>query len=194
MERDVKSGKIKAVRPRRRDLLMTMLAPLLLPGAALAQSKPPVVRTKSASTVHFRVDVPEKDWRLVSGGINTLGIIVHKDGAAAVLVEHEALQIALKPEEVDATFADLEASTIKERETTGTGFTSRVEKGGATQRAVVDFQRRSPSGLEQVRLFVLVNGKHLYRLVCVAPAAQFKTFEPAFQAVASSFTPLDPPA
>ena len=184
---------MKTVRPRRRDLLMTLLAPMLVPGVALAQSRS-AVKTRSQSTVHFRVDVPEKDWRLVSGGINTLGIIVHKDGAAAVLVEHEALQIALKPEEVDATFADLEASTIKERELTGTGFTSRVDKGGATQRAVVDFQRRASAGLEQVRLFVLVNGKHLYRLVCVAPAAQFKNFEPAFQAVASSFTPLDPPS
>jgi hypothetical protein len=167
-----------------------MLAPLVASRVVAAQSRP-AVRTKPVSTVHFRVDMPQKDWRLLPGGINTLGSLAHKDGTAAIVIEHEPLQIALKPEEVDATFVDLETTTIKEREITGTGFTSRVDRSGSP-RAVIDFQRRSPGGPEQVRVFVLVNGKHLYRIACVAPASQFSRYEPVFQVVSSSFTPLDP--
>jgi predicted Zn-dependent protease len=58
---------------------------------------------------------------------------------------------------------------------------------------VVDFQRRARDGAEQVRVFVLVEGKHLYRLICVAPASQFSKYAPVFQVVCGSFTPLDSP-
>ena len=175
-----------AFRLRRRDLLGAMLAPLLAARAVLAQSP---VRMRPASTTHFRIGVPEKDWRLLSAGLDTLGGVVHKDGAAAIIIEHELLQIALAPEEVDATFVELELATIKERETTGSGFTSRLDAAGR-RRAVVDFQRRGGDGAEQVRVFVVVEGKHLYRLVCVAPASQFARHAAVFQAVCGSFTPL----
>jgi hypothetical protein len=188
----VKAAKVSARGLRRRDLLAVMLAPAAVATAALAQSRPQTVKTRPVSTVHFRIDAPEKDWRLLPGGINTLGALSHKDGAAVIVIEHEMLQIALKPEEVDGTFIEIEAATIKERQITGTGFTSRVDT--RAHRAVIDFQRRSPGGAEQVRVIVLVNGKHLYRLVCVAPAKQFARFEPVFQTVAASFTPLDPTA
>lgn len=177
-------------RLRRRDLLAAVLAPVMASTLVSAQS---AVRTRPVSTAQFRVGVPEKDWRLLSGGLNTLGSIVHKDGAAAIFIEHELLQIALAPEEIDATFVEFELATIKERETTGTGFTARVDPAGR-RRAVVDFQRGGRDGAEQVRVFVVVQGKHLYRLVCVAPVSQFARQAQVFQAVCDSFTPLVKPA
>jgi hypothetical protein len=178
-------------RLRRRDLLATMLAPMVASSSIFAQPK--AVRMRPVSTVHFRIGVPEKDWRLQSGGLNTLGSVVHKDGAAAIVIEHELLQIALAPEEVDATFVEFELATIKERATTGTGFTSRIDPS-ARRRAIIDFQRRGRDGAEQVRVFVVVEGKHLYRLVCSAPAGKFARHAPVFEAVCASFTPLDSPS
>jgi hypothetical protein len=176
-------------RLRRRDLLASMLVPVAS-AAVAAQS---AVRTRTTATTHFRIEVPEKDWRLLSAGINTLACLIHKDDTASIVIEYELLQIALRPEEVDANFADLEMTTIREREMSSTGFTSRVDTAGR-RRAVVDFQRRAPGGAEQVRVFVVVQGKQLYRLVCVAPASQFAKFAPVFQTVCGSFTPLDAPA
>lgn len=177
-------------RLRRRDLLASMLGPVVSAAVVAAQSP---VRTRPTSTAHFRIDLPEKDWRLLSAGINTLACVIHKDDAASIVIEYELLQIALRPEEVDANFADLEMTTIREREMTGTAFASRVDTAGR-RRAIVDFQRRTPAGPEQVRVFVVVQGKQLYRLVCVAPASQFSKFAPVFQTVCGSFTPLDAPA
>jgi hypothetical protein len=186
----VTAATISAFRLRRRDLLATILAPVIASRVVSGQS---AVRTRVLSTAHFRVAVPEKDWRLLSAGLNTFGSIVHKDGAAAIVIEHELLQIALAPEEINATFLEFEVSTVKERETTGSGVTGRVDPAGR-RRAIIDFQRRGNDGAEQVRVVVVVQGKHLYRLVCVAPAAQFARYAPTFQAVCDSFASIDAPA
>jgi hypothetical protein len=186
----VRAARTSAFRLRRRDLLAAMLAPVITSRLVSGQS---AVRTRPVSTAHFRVGMPEKDWRLLPAGLNTLGSVVHKDGAAAIVIEHELLQIALAAEEVDATFVEFEVAAIKERETAGSGFTARVDPSGR-KRAIVDFQRRGSDGAEQVKVFVVVQGKHLYRLVCVAPAGQFARHAPVFQAVCDSFTPLDAPS
>jgi hypothetical protein len=178
-------------RLRRRDLLTTIVAPIIASRGVLAQSGS-TVRTRPVSTRHFRIDMPEKDWRLLPGGLDTLGIIVHKDQAAGIVIEHELLQIALAPEEINATFVEFELATIRERETTGSGFSSRIDPAGR-RRAVIDFQRHGRDGAEQVRVFVIVEGKHLYRLVCVAPASQFARYAPVLQVVCGSFTPIVAP-
>ena len=41
-----------------------------------------------------------------------------------------------------------------------------------------------------ILVFVLLQGRHMYRLVCVAPSDQFARHLPAFQAMCGSFTPL----
>ncbi|MEO7155936.1 MAG: hypothetical protein ABI039_00155 [Vicinamibacterales bacterium] len=186
----MKAATEKALRLRRRDLLATMLAPVVLSGSATAQSGGAAVRTRPATTTHFRIELPEKDWRLLPAGVNTLGCLVHKDDVAAIVIEHELLQITLAPDEVDTNFAELEMATIREREVTGTGFSQRLDQTGR-RRVVVDFQRRASAGPEQVRVFVLVQGQHLYRLVCASPANQFSRYAQVFQVVCASFTPLD---
>ncbi len=189
----MKAATSNAFRLRRRDLCATLLLPVIASTAAMAQSGGAAVRTRPVSTQHFRIGVPEKDWRLMSAGLATLGAVVHKDGAAAIVIEHELLQIALAPEEIDANFVELELATIKERETAGSGFTARVDPDGR-RRVIVEFQRRGRNGAEQVRVYVVVDGKHLYRLVCVAPAAEFSRYAAVFQAVSGSFTPVVTPA
>jgi hypothetical protein len=180
--------------PRRR-LLAALAAPLVATPAASAQSRgESAVRTRPTGTARFRLDAPEKDWRLLPGGVDTLASLAHKDGAVAIVIEHELLQIALTADEIDGNFADLEVGAIRERESAGTGFTGRVAPVGPRRMVIVDYQRRATAGSEQVRVFVLLQGRHLYRLVCVAPAAQFARYAAVFQAVCSSFTALDAPA
>ena len=169
-----------------------MLAPLVVPTSAAAQSGGVSrVRARPTSTPRFRIDMPENDWRLLPGGVSTLGCLAHKDSVVAIVIEHELLRIALTPEEVDGNFAELELGAIKERETTGTAFTGQLAKVGPRRMVVVDYQRRSAGGGERVRVFVLLQGRYLYRLVCVAPSSQFTRYAPTFEMVCGSFTPLD---
>ena len=114
-------------------------------------------------------------------GINTLGCLVHKDGAAAIVIEHELLQIALTPEEIDATFVELELATIKEREADRHRFRRRARSRSGRRRAVVDFQRRGAvAARSRCGCSSLVQGKHLYRLVCVAPASRVRALRCRF--------------
>ena len=175
--------------PRRR-LLGAMLAPLVVSTTAAAQSGGQAVRTRSASTPRFRVNIPEKDWRLLPGGVCTHGCLAHKDNAVAIVIEHELLQIALSADEIDRNFSELELAAIREREPSVSQFSGRIEQVGTRRAVIVDY-RRGAGGGEQVRVFVLIHGRHLYRLVCVAPSGQFTRFEPTFQVVCSSFTPSD---
>ena len=175
--------------PRRR-LLGAMLAPLVVSTTAAAQSGAQTVRTRSASTPRFRINIPEKDWRLLPGGICTHGCLVHKDNAVAIVIEHELLQIALSADEFDRNFSELELAAIREREPSVSQFAARIEQVGTRRAVIVDY-RRGAGGGEQVRVFVLIHGRHLYRLVCVAPSGQFTRFEPTFQVVCGSFTPSD---
>ena len=148
---------------------------------------------RPAATPRFRLDLPEKDWRLLPGGLSTVGYLAHKDDTAAIVIEHELLQIPLNPDEINATFAELEVGAITEREPGGTGFAGRPTPVGARRMVVVDYQRRGATGAEQVRVFVMVRGRHLYRMICAAPAAQFARHAPVFQAVCSSLEPIDTP-
>ena len=61
---------------------------------------------------------------------------------------------------------------------------------GLRRSVIVDY-RRGAGGAEQVRVFVLLHGRHLYRLVCVAPSGQIARYEPTFQTVCGSFAPSD---
>jgi hypothetical protein len=175
--------------PRRR-VLGALVAPLLMPAVASAQSRSPV-RTRPASTSRFRINVPQKDWRLLPGGICSHGSLAHKDSTVAIVIEHEMLRLALGPEEIDKNFAELELAALKEREAPGATFEVSVAPLGGRRAVTIDYQRRGLSAAERVRVYVVVEKIHLYRLICVAPANQFARHEATFQAVCSSFAPVE---
>ncbi len=179
------------VSQRRRALLTMLLGGLMVPASTGAQSRSANgLRTRVTSTPRFRVDLPEKEWRLVAGGVNTLGSAVHKDDGVAMVIEHSLLQIALTADELDDTFVELEVGELKEREPTGTAFAGQVAQVGTRRMVSVDYQRRGVVGTDQVRVYVLLQGRHIYRLICVAPSSQFARHLPAFQTMCGSFTPL----
>jgi hypothetical protein len=98
--------------PRRR-VLGAIVAPLLMPAVAPAQSRS-TVRTKPAATPRFRINVPEKDWRLLPGGICSHGSLAHKDSTVAIVIEYEQLRLALGAEEIDKNFAELELAALNQ--------------------------------------------------------------------------------
>ncbi len=176
---------------RRRDLLTTLVGSLVIPASAAAQSRDGTsVRTRPASTLRFRIDLPEKDWRLVAGGVSTLGSLAYRDDGVAVVIEHSLLQIALTADELDDTFVELEVGELKEREPTGTAFAGQIVPAGTRRMVTVDYQRPGTGGTDQIRVYVLLQSRHMYRLICVAPSGQFARHLPAFQAMCGSFTPL----
>jgi len=172
-----------------RRRLLGSLVGALMPAALVAQARGGA-RTRPASTPKFSIDLPEKDWRLLPGGVQVLGCVAHKDDAAVLLVEHELLQIALTSDEIDGNFADLELAELKERASTGSAFAGQIAQVGRRRMVMVDYERRGSGGGEHVRVYVVLQGRHLYRLVCVAPSAQFTRFAPVFQAMCGSFTTL----
>lgn len=177
----------------RRQLLGSLVGALMsfaLVPAALAAQAPGGARTRPASTPKFSIDLPEKDWRLLPGGLQALGCVAHKDDGVVLLIEHELLQIALTSDEIDGNFADLELAELKEHEPAGSAFTSQIAQVGRRRMVMVDFERRGSGGADHVRVYVLLQGRHLYRLVCVAPSPQFTRYAPAFQAMVGSFTAL----
>lgn len=172
----------------RRQLLAALATAMVAPARATAQN-PSSIKSRPASTPRFRVDLPEKDWRLVPGGVNTLGVVAHREAPVAIVIEHELLTIALRAEEIDNAFAELEVAAIKEREPGATGLVGAVTPVGGRRMVVVDYQRRGVSGPERVQLYVLVQDRHLYRLVCTAPSTVFTRYQPVFQSVSASFIP-----
>ena len=172
-----------------RRRLLGSLVGALVPGALAAQPRGGA-RTRPASTPKFSIDLPEKDWRLLPGGLQVLGCVAHRDDTAVLLIEHELLQIALTSDEIDGNFAELELGELKEREPAGSAFASQIAQVGRRRMVMVDFERRGSAGSEHVRVYVVLQGRHLYRLVCVAPSPEFTRYAPVFQAMCGSFTTL----
>ena len=174
----------------RRSLALAALAACLSLCGSFAAAQG-TTRTKPLVTPRFRLDLPEKDWRAIPGGVNTLATLVYKDGAASIVVEQEVLQIALGPEEIDDNFMQLEVGAIQDREVGGKGFAGRLIGRGRQPVVVVDYQRQGASGPEKVRVFVTVTGQRLNRLVCAASPVLFSKVESTFGQVSTSFRPVE---
>jgi hypothetical protein len=173
--------------PRRR-ILTTIAAPLVVASPSAGQSRGSL-RTRPVATPRFRVTLPDKDWRLLPGGINTVACVSHKDDDAAIVIERELLEIPLTADDIDSHFVDLEVGALTEGESAGSGFRGQVAQVEGRRMVVVDYQRVGAAAGEQVRVYVLVLGRHLYRLACVAPVRTFATHAPVFQLVCGSFSP-----
>lgn len=152
---------------------------------------PAAVKARPFVTPRFRVDVPEKDWRVLPGGVDTLATLAHKDGSAVAVIEQEELQIALGPQDIDRNFVELEVASITEREVGGSGFKGQLLTRGKQPVVVVDYQRRGVTGDEQVRVFVTVSEKRLLRFACSAPVATFQKMAPVFAQMGASLQAID---
>ena len=103
------------------------------------------------------------------------------------MIEYLPLQLELAPSEIDDGFAQLETEPVVSRQVSVNGVGTRVMELEGRRAVVVDFSRQGVAGGERVRQYSLPFGKHLYRLVCSAPAGLFAKYERTFAAMAGSF-------
>jgi hypothetical protein len=183
----------------RRLVAMAMLtaglagASLSLDAAASAQTAAAQAAPRKGLQVYrtfsdrFTFEIPAKDWEPIPGGASSLVTLTQKKREATVVVEYQPLHLELEASEIDDNFAKLEAEPISARQSDVNGVGMRLMDVGSQRVVVVDFSRKGVNGPERVRQYSLPVGKHLYRLVCSAPTAQFAKYEPVFVAMVETF-------
>ncbi|HZA33491.1 MAG TPA: hypothetical protein VE505_01120 [Vicinamibacterales bacterium] len=89
--------------------------------------------------------------------------------------------------------SDRELKELQARELSGKGFTGAVAKGPPGQFIVTRYTRPGLSGTDDhVVQYSFPITTTMYRLICIAPAAEVEKYKPLFAHVAASFTPLRP--
>lgn len=181
----------------RRMTVAFILVTLSLAGAE-AQSDPwyrlsakpkDFVSTRPWNT--FTVDLP-KDWQLAPGYSAMLLSAVEKtrgnQPAASIVVEQRSLVEPLTGQDVDEGLAELEVNDLKGRDPAGQDFKTEVKEVNGTRFVFVTYSRRGLNGMDSVVQYTIPTGKVMYRLVCIAPAAQLaQRYQAIFAHVAASF-------
>lgn len=179
-------------------VVMVALAPLALPEAPFAsatlaaQAKPAAGIPKGYQLFRgypdrFTFVYPTKDWEQVAGGTSSVLSLTQKKREATVVIEYQPLRLELAPSEIDEEFAKLELEPVTQRQPGAANTGLKLIEMGANKVIVIDYSRKGLAGQENVRQYSLALGKHLYRIVCSAPAATFGKHEPVFTAIVESF-------
>lgn len=135
----------------------------------------------------FTFEYPAKDWEQIAGGTSSVMTLAQKKREAAVVIEYQPLRLELAPNEIDEEFAKLELEPVTQRQPGATNTGLKLVEMGANKVIVIEYSRKGLTGPETVRQYSLALGKHLYRIVCSAPAASFGKHEPVFAAIVETF-------
>jgi hypothetical protein len=143
----------------------------------------------------FTIELP-KNWQFVPGHTGTLFLIAEKtkrsDPGGAIAFEYMRLQAAFDPALLGA-LAPIELDDVQRRETAGKGFT--VQSKMVDGRALIAIQYDRPGlfgASDHVVQYSFPVGQTMYRLICIAPAADIEKYRPIFAHAAASFTPTPP--
>lgn len=161
------------------------------------QANPKNIDPPKAFPGMFSIELP-KNWQLAPGHTGTIFASVEKTGrfepGALITVEYLRLQAALEPALI-AGASERELKELQARELSGKGFTGEVKKGAQGQFIVIRYRRPGLSGSDDhVVQYSFPIGTTMYRLICIAPAADIEKYRNVFAHVAASFTPLRPGA
>src|SRR5215203_2753567 len=143
----------------------------------------------------FSIELP-KNWQLAPGHTGTIFVSVEKtrrfEVGALISLEYLRLQAPLEPALI-AGASERELKGVQARELSGKGFTSAVKTGTPGQFILIRYTRPGLSGSEDhVAQYSFPIGTTMYRLICIAPAAEVEKYRPLFAHVAASFTPVRP--
>jgi hypothetical protein len=143
----------------------------------------------------FSIELP-KNWQLAPGHTGTIFLSVEKtrrfEVGALISLEYLRLQAPLEPALI-AGASERELKEVQARELSGKGFTSAVKTGTPGQFILIRYTRPGLSGSEDhVAQYSFPIGTTMYRLICIAPAAEVEKYRPLFAHVAASFTPVRP--
>jgi hypothetical protein len=163
---------------------------VLLAGAWPAGAQgTPKMKKYAPGGMNVSLDLPEKDWNVVSGGLESLLIVVQKRFEAAVVVERATLQVELAPESITEVFLVSETEHLREMDPSAADIKADLQELGPHRVAAFLFVRNGALGRERVLQYSMPAGKHLYRIVAVARADVFDRHLPVLQAIAASVVP-----
>jgi hypothetical protein len=141
----------------------------------------------------FSIELP-KGWQLGSGHMETLFLLTQRtknwEAGAVITLEQIRLQLPLDPA-IMATVSDREMREAQARDSTGKQFSNVVKNGDHGPVILVQYDRTGMTGVtDHVAQYSMPVGTTMYRLICIAPAAQIEKYRPIFAHVAASFTSL----
>jgi hypothetical protein len=162
------------------------------PGADpwLRRAAPDALRTRPYEdpSKRFTIDYPQKDWTPYPGGVQALVTFHQKKGQASVVVERQTLPGVTEQRFVTDSFISLRADEVRNAEPRAASIEQRVIEDGEFRIAVLVYTRPGADGPESLRVYHMLRGRHLYRIVCRAVQGQMPAFEAIFAHMAASFS------
>jgi len=135
----------------------------------------------------FTIEVPAKDWQPVPGGIDSLVLFQHKKGQASAAIELQTLNVASEQRAVNETFVTYLAQGIRAADPKVGQISQRIITAGEFRVATLVYDRPGISGPEELRVYYLLRGRHLFRLICRTAKGQMTSFETVFAHMAATF-------
>jgi hypothetical protein len=144
--------------------------------------------TRAPST-NFGIELP-KGWQIIPGHGSILFTATEKTknnvSSAAIVLEHLQLRSALA---VSATVAEVELTTIREREPSGRDFSQQIKNVAGREFIFIQYTRLGLAGPDRVVQYSILSGSVLYRLICIVSEPQVAKYQSTFAHVAASFKP-----
>jgi len=181
-------------------LIILLVASTVLPAQAPSQPdlwfrtvEPSVLKTRvyEDPSQRFSIEMPAKDWEALPGGVDTFVLFQQKKRMATVAIERQVLEEALEQRFVEDTFVGLRAAELKDADPKASPMKQRIIPSGPYRVAVILYERPGVSGKEEVRVYYMLRGRIIYRLICRTAAGQMGAFETVFAHMAASFKAPD---
>lgn len=135
----------------------------------------------------FTFQYPKKDWQVFPGAGSSLATIGGSKGKASVQIEYFKLNDAIKVDENYDVIVGIESDFIRDRQPGAVQVKGVPKRPDLKDIVVVDYTRPGVGGPDRIRQYSIISGVHLFRVSCVAPAAEFSKLEPTFEQIARSF-------
>jgi hypothetical protein len=138
----------------------------------------------------FTLELP-RNWPIVAGHGGILFTAAERPrdnrSAAAIVLEQIQLQGTVDAKDVTPALADTEMSLIRDRQPGGQSFERLVKEAEGRRFIFIQYLKPGWTGQDRVVQYSMFAGAVMYRLICIAPAAQIAKYQPLFAHVAASF-------
>jgi hypothetical protein len=145
------------------------------------------IRPYADPSKRFTIDYPAKDWTPYPGGVQSLVAFYQKKGLASVVIERQTLPSFAEQRFVNDTFIGLRAEDVRNADPQSSAIEQRTITEGDFRIAVLVYSRPGAAGPESLRIYHMLRGRHLYRIVCRAVQGQMPAFDVVFAHMAASF-------
>jgi hypothetical protein len=160
------------------------------PDPWLRKATPQVLKTRPYDDPgkRFTIEYPAKDWQPYPGGVESLVAFHQKKGLASVIIERRTLPGVMEQRFVTDPFISLRADEIRGADPASSPVEQRVITDGEFRIAVLVYSRPGVQGSDSMRVYHMLRGRHIYRVICRAAQGQIGAFEAVFAHMAATFT------